>query len=205
MKTIRRLGYAAVAAFLMAAMPVQVQAQVQAQPQPQPQPQAQPQQPAAQTPPAQDETLAINAFAVVSASGTIMRAAEQQFMAVATLNGPFFVETDEGPIQAGNASCAASLRFDQANRRQTGSGVCTMTAIDGATAWGEWICEGYELLGCRGVFKLTGGTERFEGVAGEGALIWRPSAHELHKQLDGSVLDSASGILLWRDLKLQLR
>lgn len=188
MKAIRRFAQVAVAACLAAAVPAQAQTQ----------------QPAAQES-GPEEPPAINAFAVVSASGTIMRAAEKQFMAVATLNGPFFVETDEGPIQAGSARCAASLRFDQTSRRQTGGGACTMTAIDGATAWGEWACEGYELLGCRGAFKLTGGTARFEGATGEGAIIWRPSAHELSRQLDGSVLDSASGILLWRDLKLQLR
>ncbi|MFZ5784716.1 MAG: hypothetical protein ACOY4R_31350 [Pseudomonadota bacterium] len=203
MKTMRRPGHAAVAACLMAAglMAAGLMAVCLAAALP-----VQAQQPAAQTaPPAQDETPAINAFAVVSASGTIMRAAEKQLMAVATLNGPFFVETDEGPIPAGSASCVASLRFDQGRRGQTASGACTMTATDGATAWGEWACEGYELLGCRGIFKLTGGTARFEGATGEGAIIWRPSAHELSRQLDGSVLDSASGILLWRDVRLQLR
>ena len=151
---------------------------------------------------AQDEPQAFNAFAVVSANGTIVRAAEKQVMVVATLAGPFFIESDEGPIHAGRVTCAASTRIDQATRKQTGNGACTFTAVDGATAWGDWTCEGYELLGCRGTFKLTGGTARLEGASGEGALLWRPSAHDLKKQLDGSVLDQATGILVWRDFKL---
>ncbi|CAN5904162.1 hypothetical protein BH11PSE3_BH11PSE3_17140 [soil metagenome] len=152
---------------------------------------------------AQDEPQAFNAFAVVVANGTIVRAAEKQLMVVATLAGPFFIETDEGPIQSGRVACAASTRIDQSTRKHIGSGACTFTAADGATAWGEWSCEGYELLGCRGIFKLAGGTARLEGASGEGTLIWRPSAHEFKKLLDGSVLDNASGILLWREFKLK--
>ena len=152
---------------------------------------------------AQDETQSFNGFAVVAANGSIVRAAEKQVMVVATLGGPFFIETDEGPIHAGRVTCAASSRIDQASRKVAASGACTFTASDGAAAWGDWTCEGYELVGCRGAFKLTGGSGRLEGASGESTLLWRPSAHELKKQLDGSVLDNATGILVWRDFKLK--
>ncbi|MDP2329543.1 MAG: hypothetical protein Q8M19_02440 [Reyranella sp.] len=152
---------------------------------------------------AQDEVQNFNAFAVVAANGTIVRAAEKQLMVVGTLSGAFFVETDEGPIHSGRVTCAASVRVDQATFRQTGTGACTFAAQDGATAWGDWECAGYELIGCRGTFKLNGGTARLAGATGEGTMIWRPSAHELRKQLDGATLDNATGILLWRDFKLK--
>lgn len=152
---------------------------------------------------AQEAPQPFNAFAVVTANGTIVRAGEKQLMAVATLAGPFFVESDEGPIHAGRVTCAASTRIDQATRKQAANGACTFTAVDGAMAWGDWTCEGYELVGCRGTFKLAGGTARLDGVSGEGAMLWRPSAHELKKQLDGSVLDNATGILVWRDFTLK--
>jgi hypothetical protein len=152
---------------------------------------------------AQDEVQTFNAFAVVAANGAIVRAAEKQVMVVGTLVGPFFVETDEGPIPSGRVTCSASVRVDQATFRQTGNGVCTFVAQDGATAWGDWECTGYELIGCRGTFKLNGGTARLAGATGEGTMIWRPSAHELRKQLDGTALDNATGILLWRDFKLK--
>ena len=122
-----------------------------------------------------------------------------------TLAGPFFIETDEGPVPSGRVTCAASVRIDQATARQTGNGACTFTAQDGATAWGEWECAGYELVGCRGMFKLNGGTARLAGATGEGTMIWRPAAHELKKQLDGSALDNATGILLWREFKIKTK
>jgi hypothetical protein len=42
-------------------------------------------------------------------------------------------------------------------------------------------------------------------VQGEATMLWRPSAHEFKKQLDGSVLDNATGILVWRDFKLKAK
>jgi hypothetical protein len=154
---------------------------------------------------AQDEPQTFNAFAVVVANGSIVRAGDKQLMVVGTLAGPFFVETDEGPIHSGRVTCAASVKIDQATHRVTANGACTVTATDGATVWGEWDCQGYELLGCRGPFKVTGGTARLEGSSGEGAMTWRPSASEFKKQLDGTVLDNATGFLSWRDFKFKTR
>ena len=154
---------------------------------------------------AQDEVQTFNAFALAVANGTIVRAAEKQLGVAGTLAGPFFIETDEGPVPSGRVTCAASVRIDQATARQTGNGACTVTAQDGATAWGDWECAGYELVGCRGMFKLNGGTARLAGATGEGTMIWRPAAHELKKQLDGSTLDNATGILLWREFKIKTK
>lgn len=151
---------------------------------------------------AQDEAQVFNAFAVATASGTIVRAAEKQVMVVGTVRGPMFIETDEGPVPAGNMVCSASLRIDQKSRHQTGGGACTFTADDGAAAWGEWECAGYALVGCRGKLTLNGGAGRFQGVSGEGAMIWRPNAHELETQLDGTTLQNTSGVVIWRNFRL---
>jgi hypothetical protein len=151
---------------------------------------------------AQDEPQVFNAFAIAVASGTILKAGDKQLMVIGTLKGPMFVETDEGPVDAGSVVCGAAVKVDQAAGRQVGSGVCSFVAEDGATAWGDWECAGYELIGCRGILKLTGGSGRFAGVSGEGAMVWRPSAHELKKQLDGTTLQNTAGLLIWRDFKL---
>ena len=151
---------------------------------------------------AQDEPQQFNAFAVIQANGTIVKTAEKESMIVATLSGAFFVETDEGPVPSGSIACPGMVRVDLDTSHQTGSGACSFTALDGATSWGEWQCEGYNLVGCRGPFKLNGGTGRLAGITGEATMIWRPSSHEMHKQLDGSVLANATGILIWRDFKL---
>jgi hypothetical protein len=151
---------------------------------------------------AQDEPQVFNAFAVAVASGTIIKSGEKQVMVIGTLKGPMFVETDEGPVDAGSVVCGASIRFDTGTAHHIGSGACTFSAQDGATAWGEWKCTGYELIGCRGTLRLTGGTGRLAGVGGEGSMVWRPSAHDFKKQLDGTVLQNSTGVLIWRNFRL---
>lgn len=151
---------------------------------------------------AQDEPQQFNAFAVVQANGPIIKTGEKQSLIVASLSGAFFVETDEGPVPSGSIACGGTVRVDLDTSHQVGSGGCSFTAFDGATSWGEWQCEGYNLVGCRGLFKLNGGTGRLAGLTGEATMIWRPSGHEMQKQLDGSVLANATGILIWRDFKM---
>jgi hypothetical protein len=151
---------------------------------------------------AQDEPQVFDAFAIAVATGTIIKSGDKQATVVGTLKGPTFIETGEGPLEGGSVVCGATLVVDLGTARLNASGVCTFTAQDGATAWGRWYCAGYQLVGCRGPVKLTGGTGRMAGVTGEGSMVWRPSAHELNKQLDGTVLQNTTGIVIWRDFKL---
>jgi hypothetical protein len=151
---------------------------------------------------AQDEPRAFNAFAVVKADGSILKSAEKEATIVAAFSGALFVETDEGPVQGGHVVCSGMVKVDLATTHQSGSGACTSTADDGATSFGAWECQGFNTIGCRGIYKLTGGTGRLAGYTGQATLIWRPSTSELQKQLDGTVLQNATGILIWRDFTI---
>lgn len=152
---------------------------------------------------AQDGQTSFNAFAVVKADGSTLKSAEKQATIVATLSGVFFIETDEGPVPAGRITCSGTVKVDLDSTHQTGSGACTSTADDGATTFGEWECAGFNMIGCRGTYKLTGGTARLAGVTGQATLIWRPTSMVLDKQADGTVLQNATGILIWRDFKIE--
>jgi hypothetical protein len=33
-------------------------------------------------------------------------------------------------------------------------------------------------------------------------MVWRPTAHEFAKQLDGTTLQNTSGIVVWHDFKI---
>ena len=151
---------------------------------------------------AQDEPQVFSAFAVVRAEGTLVRAAEKQVSLTGALNGPLFIETDEGPVEAGAMVCSMAVRFDQAERSQNGKGACTFTAADGATAWADWECAGYDFVGCRGKMTINGGSGRFAGIQGEGTMVWRPRLHQADLKPDGSSTLASSGLLIWRDFKL---
>jgi hypothetical protein len=152
---------------------------------------------------AQDGPATFNAFAVVKADGSTLKSAEKQATIVLALGGVFFIETDEGPVGAGRVACSGMVKVDLESTHQTGSGVCTSTADDGATTFGEWECAGFNMIGCRGTYKLTGGTARLAGVTGQATMIWRPTSLALDKQADGTVLQNATGILIWRDFKIE--
>lgn len=152
---------------------------------------------------AQEPPQSFNAFAVVKADGSALRSAEKQVTIVAAMSGTLYIETDEGPVAGGQIACSGMVRVDLDTTHQEGAGACTSTAEDGAKTYGEWVCAGFNMLGCRGTYKLTGGTDRFAGITGQATLIWRPNAHELQKQLDGTVLQNTTGILIWRDFKIE--
>ncbi|HEY4169310.1 MAG TPA: hypothetical protein VGM96_21145 [Reyranella sp.] len=151
---------------------------------------------------AEDEPQVFNAFAVVRAEGTLVRAAEKQVSLAGALNGPLFVETDEGPVEAGTMACSLAVRFDQVERSQNGKGACTFSAADGAAAWADWECAGYDYVGCRGKMTINGGSGRFAGIRGEGTMIWRPSLHQADLKPDGSSALVTSGLVIWRGFKL---
>lgn len=151
---------------------------------------------------AQDEPQTFNAFAVVGGNGGMVKSGDKQSVMVALLSGAFFVETGEGPVHAGQIACPGMVRIDLETKQQTANGACTFTAIDGATSYGEWDCTGYNLVGCRGTFKLTGGTGRLAGITGGAILIWRPSSSEFKTQPDGSTVQNATGILVFQEFKI---
>lgn len=135
---------------------------------------------------AQDEPQVFNAFAVVRAEGMLVRAAEKLVNLAGALNGPLFIETDEGPVEAGSVACSMAVRFDQAERSQNGKGACTFSAADGAAAWADWECAGYDYVGCRGKMTINGGSGRFAGINGEGTMMGRPSLHRTDVKVDGA-------------------
>lgn len=156
-------------------------------------------------PAAAEEERTVDAFAVCQASGQAYRTGEATAVFVGALRGPIFVETDEGPIQAGEIICPGIVDFSLADGSQTGEGRCIMTATDGAQMFADWTCEGFHLIGCAGDFTLTGGTERFTGVTGGGRVTWRSGLHRVVSGGDDDrAIESAVGIAFWRDFTYKL-
>ncbi len=72
------------------------------------------------------------------------------------------------------------------------------------TVFAELTCEGVAGL-CKGQFKITGGTGRFEGVSGSGRMTVRSPIHALAADLsDGTIIHAAAGILQMPELTVKL-
>ena len=121
---------------------------------------------------------------------------------IGTLRGPLFVETDQGPVRAGELLCPATVTVDLESLRQVGAGRCTFTAKDGALAFGSFVCAGYHLVGCTGDFVLDGGTERLEGVTGSGPITIRGDGWLIATDGSGEAAESAVGITVLPDFRL---
>ena len=151
------------------------------------------------------EKQSINAFAVYESNGQVYRTGEQSATFVGAITGPFFVETPEGPAGPASIVCPAKVEVDLHDGAQDGEGHCTITAKDGGQVFAKWTCQGYALVGCRGKFELTGGTDRFQGITGGGTMIVRSDLQEIAKTAESAgVSKISSGIVVWRPLEYEI-
>ena len=69
-----------------------------------------------------------------------------------------------------------------------------ITPSAGDVVYATWSCEG-EVGGCRGDFRLTGGTGQYEGVTGSSKLLVRSAINTLLVGMSsGSLVREATGI-----------
>lgn len=157
------------------------------------------------TAPAWGETQqSIKAFAAWQGRGQMFETGPTRATFVGSFSGMVFVETEKGPLDAGFMVCPAIVDVDLTSGNQEGKGRCTITAKDGARAYGDVSCKGVHLVGCNGDFAFTGGTERFAGITGGGPVTIRSGLQEFAVGAGNIVQESAGGIMIWRNLTYTL-
>ncbi len=157
--------------------------------------------------PAAAEEKTIEAFSVCHARGKLFKTGEKIGTFVGALRGRFFVETSEGPVEAGTIVCPGTLEVDLEDASQLGQGRCVITGEENAQVFASWTCSGYHLIGCGGEFTLTGGTGKFAGVTGGGPFVVRSSIHGLAAASSkGTVVvdEAIVGIAHWKELRYKL-
>ena len=151
-----------------------------------------------------DMEQTIKAFAAWQGRGQIFETGPNRATFVGSFSGMVFVDTEKGPLDAGFMVCPAILDVDLTNGNQEAKGRCTITAKDGARAYGEVSCKGVHLVGCNGDFKFTAGTERFAGITGGGPVTIRSGLQEFAVGAGNIVQESAGGIMIWPKLTYKL-
>jgi hypothetical protein len=150
------------------------------------------------------ETATFNAFSVWQGSARIVQTGATRGTVVGVVRGPMYVETDEGPTRTGGIVCPVTLDVDLENGRQEGHGRCTITANDGALAFGSFQCSGFHMVGCRGDFKLESGTDRLKGVTGNGPIVVKSNRWKLAPDSDTEVSQAATGIAYWSGFSMTM-
>ena len=155
-------------------------------------------------PAAAETQQTVKAFAAWQGRGQIYETGPTRATFVGSFSGMVFVETEKGPLDAGFMICPAILDIDLTSGKQEAMGRCTITAKDGARAFGEVSCKGVHLVGCDGDFAFTGGTDRFSGITGGGPVTIRSGLQEFALGAGNVVQESAGGIMIWKELTYKL-
>src|SRR5262249_52201558 len=143
------------------------------------------------------EDTTVKAFASWQGSGQLYPTAAKEMTFVGALTGTIYVETDKGPLESGQIVCPAMVKINVDDGSQAGTGRCTITAKDGAQVFAGLSCTGFRLVGCDGLFTLTGGTERFEGISGGGPVIRRSEYGGISGVSETAARQDARGIMYW--------
>jgi hypothetical protein len=152
------------------------------------------------------EKQTIDAFSVWQGQGDVYKTGAESATFVGAISGLLFVETEQGPADAGRILCPATMELSLKDGKQVGSGKCTIIAEDGARAYADWTCRGVHMVGCDGQLTLTGGTERFSGVVGGGPMTVRSSLQKVALKLSSDVVaEGAAGIMVWRGFTYELK
>jgi len=154
-------------------------------------------------PAAAGEEQTISAFAAWVGQGGTFQTGDKDATFVGALVGHVYVETDKGPVPSGRIGCPAMVKMAE-DASQRGTGSCAITAKDGAKIFADISCTGIFLIGCEGEFKLTGGTERFAGIAGGGPVLIRSELRTISAVSDVASRDQATGILYLRGIRYKL-
>ncbi len=142
----------------------------------------------------------VNAFATWVGRGGTFQTGPKDMTFVGSLVGRMYAESDKGPVAFGRITCPAMIKVSE-DGAQRGTGHCVIVAGDGAKIYAELTCAGAFMVGCDGELKITGGSDRFEKVTGQGPALVRSDQRIITVQSEVTSTDEATGILYLRGFR----
>lgn len=142
-----------------------------------------------------------NVFSAWTGKGFTVQSGPNEKTFVGSIGGRVYVETDKGPVDAGEMICPLTLKVNTQTAAQEATGKCTIAGNDGALLQLGMKCTGIHLVGCSGDSTIESGTGRFAGVTGGGHFTVRTAQREITQTSTAIVDASAAGIIFWRDFK----
>jgi hypothetical protein len=150
------------------------------------------------------ETSVISAIVSWQGQGQVFPVGVSAYQFLGAMEGIMYVETAEGVMNEAFVRCPIVQDIDSADGSTSASGNCEIVVSSEDTVFAELSCEGIAGI-CTGLFSITGGTGRFEGVSGSGRMTVRSPIHALAADLtDGTVIHAAAGILQMPELTVKL-
>lgn len=125
---------------------------------------------------------------------------QDQAYLVGVYSGVLYVDDGKGPLHAASIVCPATAEGDLKTMTKTGQGRCILTDEEGNRVYARFTCKG-DLEGCRGPFKIEGGTGKFHGITGEGEMISRIQVRQLTAVAGFETAEQdGEGVVVWPSL-----
>ncbi len=141
------------------------------------------------------------ALAAWEAAGQFVRSGPAEAFFVGGFSGTFFVQSQEGSLDAARIVCPGTMQLNLEDMAQKGDGRCVITTLGGDQVFAKWSCEGAHLVGCTGEFTLNGGTGTLAGITGGGPMVLRSAfAAAAAGALGEGVTEVGTGIAIWPKL-----
>ncbi len=152
---------------------------------------------------AQAEEGTVKILAPWKAKGQVYKVGPKQTQFVGEFGGIMYVENGEGKLDTAIFVCPAVQDVDYKNNKSHANGRCHIVATDG-NIFAQFDCTGVPGA-CKGTFKLTGGTDRFEGITGSGEMHVRSALSTFMSNVtSGDVVQEAEGLATWPALKYKI-
>src|SRR5689334_12381775 len=119
-------------------------------------------------------------------------------------SGIMYVDDGKGPLHAASIVCPVTAEGDLKAMTKRGQGRCIITDEEGNRIYAKFTCTG-DLGGCRGPFKIQGGTGKFAGITGEGEMISRIEVRQLTTVVGYDAAEQmGEGVAVWPSLTYKL-
>lgn len=151
----------------------------------------------------QAEEGTVKILAPWKAEGQIYEVGPKQTQFIGEFSGIMYVETGEGELDTAIFVCPAVQDVDYVNKKTQANGRCHIVAA-GGNIYAQFDCVGVPGA-CKGIFKLTGGTDSFEGITGSGEMHVRSALSTFMSDVaSGEVVQAAEGLATWPALKYKI-
>jgi len=146
----------------------------------------------------------VKAVATWKGRSFVFPVGQAQAYLVGVYTGTLYIEDGKGVLHAASIVCPATAEGDLKARTKTGQGRCILTDEDGNRVFARFTCKG-DLEGCRGPFKIEGGTGKFEGITGEGEMISRIQVRQLTTVTGFDTAEQeGEGVAIWPSLTYKI-
>jgi hypothetical protein len=146
----------------------------------------------------------VTAAAAWQGRGRIFDLGGGEALFIGAFGGVLFVENAQGDLHAARLLCPGTLETKGGSDAYQAQGRCIITARTGDRVFARWDCAGSVGAGCKGTFRLTGGTGRFQRISGEGDILLRTVVSQLVGLSKQESEHELVGLAAWPALKYRI-